>query len=128
MLYDIGFSNPSLWCLHHHYQYMLETYKVPSILNDGFLLPTLTQSEQMEEEDRKRCEFEFTMEEEDDDLNEPMAGSATTKSTSRAALRFGKGIYFTSDVGRAAFHSEERGGQVILICDVVLGKAMQLSR
>ena len=35
-------------------------------------------------------------------------------------------MYFTTDVGKAAFFSEERGSTVLLLCDVVLGKSMQV--
>ena len=41
-------------------------------------------------------------------------------------MRFGEGIYFTSDVGKAAFFSEERGGTVLLVCDVALGRTLKV--
>ena len=108
-----------------HFLHGTSKQAVNSILNDGFRQPTRAELSDLEADFKALVVDESTVEKEEDVDGEAMTA---TKVTSRPAgtLRFGEGIYFTSDVGKAAFFSEERGGTVLLVCNVALGRTLKV--
>ena len=100
---------------------------VDGILAEGFRMPTSTELEEL----RVIAEAEEKLNDEEEDGNESddsIDGEAMTATpvSSRPAgkLRFGPGVYFTTDVGKAAFFSEERNSTLLLVCDVAIGKTL----
>lgn len=112
-----------------------------AICNDGFREPTPTELKELmaEETDDSSGEDDVAVPDfpglpdygndggdSDASLDDEAMTATVTSSRPKGKLRFGKGIYFTTDVGKAAFFSEERGATVLLICDVAMGRVMTI--
>ena len=95
-----------------------------SIFNTGFREPTPTEAAEMNQAAGDDDYASDSSDASDNGMQEPMSATVTS---SRTVLKFGSGIYFTTDVGKAAHYSEERNSKVLLLCDVASGQSMMMT-
>ena len=100
-----------------------------SIFDAGFREPTKSEVTTLNQDAAAAADSDAELDSDDSDDEGPgKCGMSATVTSSRAVLRFGQGIYFTNDVSRASHYSEERDSNVLLLCDVSVGKVLTLDK